>query len=63
MDIAGLPGISVGSEVCCNNHWLAPTADPTTGRSAGPLWIAALYIVASTVALWSSPNGVEQFSK
>src|SRR5262245_16731657 len=37
--------------------------DPRAGRSAGPLWLAALYGVASTVGMWSSLNGVERILK
>ena len=37
--------------------------DPRTGRSAGPLWPAALYGVAPTVGMWGGVNGVERIWK
>jgi hypothetical protein len=35
----------------------------TAGRSAGALWLAAPYGVASTVGLWSGLHGVERIWK
>lgn len=53
----------VGNDVCCNILWPAPTVVPTTGRSAGPLRMAALSGVASAVGMRSGRNEVKQIWK
>jgi hypothetical protein len=42
--------------------WRRP-CDLRTGQSAGPLWLAALYGVASNVGMWSGLNEVERIWK